>query len=680
VPSSGQVLKYNGSAWAPATDTSSGGTVTSVATGQGLTGGTITTSGSIDLRLNTTGGLSKTLGAGTNELGIAPSGVTPAMVASGTYGISISGNAATATSATSATSAGSFTGALAGDVTGNQATTKVAKLQGYSVSTAAPANGQVLKYSTSTGLWTPSSDATGGTVSSVATGNGLQGGTITASGTINLRLATSGGLVANLGAGANELGIGPAGIVPSMVGAGTYGISISGNAATATSATSASSATTATNFTGSLAGDVTGTQGSTVVGRLQGIGLAGTSPVSGQVLKYNGSQWAPAADSTGTGVTSVSASSPLASSGGTTPNITLGTVGIGQGGTGITSGPSGAGQFLRSTGSGAWGVSGLAAGDLPGGSGNYIQNTTSAQSANFNVTGAGTMGALVVGGTSTLGGSLQARGGVTNDQGTLTVNGSNGHTNFGNYVLGNGKYIVDSTDSWLRLNQQGSFANGTYTPGFFRSDGGIASGGVGGLGAGTINATGIIKIGNTGSSCDSSLAGAMRWNGTKFEGCTGSAWVQLDNTSGGGSGCTPSGARQAFNSLTQDSASGCWSANVCAMGSYTWNGTGQNFEGVGQSITCGGTTACVANVGITTYESSGACSGQWNIYCDGAYVGVIDTIGKACTGSATTNGCKVSFTARTCSSIQLTAASTAGSTACCSWVLPDSMITAVSAW
>lgn len=61
--------------------TGSAGTVTAVATGNGLQGGTITTTGTIDLRLNSSGGLSKTLGGGSNELGIAAGGVTNAMLA-----------------------------------------------------------------------------------------------------------------------------------------------------------------------------------------------------------------------------------------------------------------------------------------------------------------------------------------------------------------------------------------------------------------------------------------------------------------------------------------------------------------------------------------------------------------------------------------------------------------------
>jgi hypothetical protein len=62
---------------------SAGGTVTSVATGNGLQGGPITTTGTIDLRLDVTGTLSKTLGAGSNELGIAALGVGTAQIADG---------------------------------------------------------------------------------------------------------------------------------------------------------------------------------------------------------------------------------------------------------------------------------------------------------------------------------------------------------------------------------------------------------------------------------------------------------------------------------------------------------------------------------------------------------------------------------------------------------------------
>ncbi|MGZ6450582.1 MAG: beta strand repeat-containing protein [Bdellovibrio sp.] len=71
---------------------------------------------------------------------------------------------------------------------------------------------------------------------------------------------------------------------------------------------SATSAATATNFSGSLVGDVSGTQGATSVDKIKGIALDfSTAPTNGQVLKYNGTSWAPASDSAGTGtVTNVS--------------------------------------------------------------------------------------------------------------------------------------------------------------------------------------------------------------------------------------------------------------------------------------------------------------------------------------------------------------------------------------
>lgn len=101
------------------------------------------------------------------------------------------------------------------------------------------------------------------------------------------------------------------------------------SADSATNAANATSATAATNFTGPLAGDVTGTQSSTTVARLQTRSVANTAPLDGQVLKFNAAnnRWQPDTDNNSAGgVTSVTASSPLASSGGVTPNISLGLV------------------------------------------------------------------------------------------------------------------------------------------------------------------------------------------------------------------------------------------------------------------------------------------------------------------------------------------------------------------
>jgi trimeric autotransporter adhesin len=110
------------------------------------------------------------------------------------------------------------------------------------------------------------------------------------------------------------------------------------NAVNANNATTANSAVTATNFTGNLAGDVTGTQSGTTVGRIQNRNVAPITPLNGQVLKYNGStnQWTPDTDNTGSGgggtITGVTPGTGL-TGGGTTGSVSLA---IAPGGVGST--------------------------------------------------------------------------------------------------------------------------------------------------------------------------------------------------------------------------------------------------------------------------------------------------------------------------------------------------------
>ena len=85
--------------------------------------------------------------------------------------------------------------------------------------------------------------------------------------------------------------------------------------------------------------------------------MSAAAPLDGQVLRYDGTagQWAPAA--TGS-VIQVTAASPLSATAGTSPRISLsGTVAIANGGTGLTTAPTSATQFLRANGAATGGLS-----------------------------------------------------------------------------------------------------------------------------------------------------------------------------------------------------------------------------------------------------------------------------------------------------------------------------------
>lgn len=89
----GRLMGYYGGSWQNLSATGGGGgSITAIDTGNGLQGGVIVASGTIDLRLNSGGGLSKTLGGGSNELGIAAGGVTNAMLAGSIADAKLSSN------------------------------------------------------------------------------------------------------------------------------------------------------------------------------------------------------------------------------------------------------------------------------------------------------------------------------------------------------------------------------------------------------------------------------------------------------------------------------------------------------------------------------------------------------------------------------------------------------------
>ncbi|MGE9746523.1 tail fiber domain-containing protein [Bdellovibrio bacteriovorus] len=288
----GQVLKYDGTKWAPAADNdaNSGGTVTNIATGTGLSGGPITSTGTISLA-NTT--------------------VTPAVYGSttsvATFTVDAQGRLTAASNAAIAfpvTTVAGRTGAVTLDVgdVGNGA----GKYFVYRPNNTACTDGQVLKWVAANNRWecgTDTDTSSGGTVTNIATGTGLSGGPITATGTISL---------ANTAVTPGGYG--------STTSVGTFTVDAQGRLTAASNAAIAFPVTTVAGRTGAVvldAADITSGAGKYLTYRPNN-----TACTDGQVLKWvaANSRWECANDT-----------DTDTSSGGTVTNIATGT--------GLTGGP-----------------------------------------------------------------------------------------------------------------------------------------------------------------------------------------------------------------------------------------------------------------------------------------------------------------------------------------------------
>ena len=339
----GQVLKYNGTAWVPATDdTGSGGSNPTGPAGGELSGtypnpiinnGVITTAKLADNSVTT----SK----------IVDASVTSAKLAAGVIPTSLPPN-----------------GIASGDLSGSYPNPVVSKIQNITVSNSTPANGQVLKFNGT--QWVPATDdvgsggggnptgPAGGDLSGTYPDPNIAAGAITtpkiangavvtpklADGAVNTnkladgsvtsaKLAANGASIGqvlkfdgtywvpgtdNTGSGGSNP-TGPAGgdlsgTYPNpTVGTGVITTTkLADNSVTTSkivdaSVTSAKLAPgvipTSLPPNGAASGDLSGSYPNPLVSKIQNIAISNTVPTNGQVLKFNGTQWAPAAEAGG---------------------------------------------------------------------------------------------------------------------------------------------------------------------------------------------------------------------------------------------------------------------------------------------------------------------------------------------------------------------------------------------
>jgi hypothetical protein len=238
---------------------------------------------------------------------------------------------------------------LVGDVSGTQGATSVDKIKGATVDTTGIANGKILKYDGT--KWTMADDATGGSpVDSSYSAKGIV--QFDTSAALSGITVTAGVAKVNVGTTANQIvQLDSSGHLPAVDGSaltnvvasslsGTFAINKGGTGQTTKTAAfdALSPLTTAgdlvtsdgtnnvriargtagqilsstagglqwinspssvTNFSGSLVGDVSGTQGATSVDKIKGATVDTTGIASGKILKYDGTKWTMADDATG---------------------------------------------------------------------------------------------------------------------------------------------------------------------------------------------------------------------------------------------------------------------------------------------------------------------------------------------------------------------------------------------
>ena len=176
------------------------------------------------------------------------------------------------------------------------------------------------------------------------------------------------------------------------------------------------------------------------------------------------------------------------------------------------------------------------------------------------------------------------------------------------------------------------------------------------------------------------LCAGYQGSGSSITCGSNSAWSSA-------SGCSLSYSdvgRLAFDTASSYTTSGCWNdpSTVCSSNGMRWDGTGVNFQQIGQYIRCSraaGATMTSA-VGVQTYYGYPTCAGTWTVWCsDGVQLGTLNTMSTSCSGGSAYRAggaCQITWSPRSCSYIELGVRVTNGGGGCCGGY-PDAMIMSI---
>ncbi len=177
----------------------------------------------------------------------------------------------------------------------------------------------------------------------------------------------------------------------------------------------------------------------------------------------------------------------------------------------------------------------------------------------------------------------------------------------------------------------GATGTGTNSPAVRMTILGSGSVGIGTAAPATkLDVSGGLKIANEATACATVGAGALRWNGTQFQGCDGTTWAGISTYGGSGGASNLGASATAANpAISGDLTTGFYTAGagkvdvaISGVKMVEWNSAGESVTGAVTVINASSTPGDAAVLGLATnaaatyggYFSSASTGGGAGVY------------------------------------------------------------------